>query len=114
MRAQVDVARSRQAELVLAYRKAILAALTDVETALAAGSRVSQQEVLLEQVREQATRALQLAEVRYREGVDDLLVMLDAQRTLFQAQNQLVQIRLARLQATLSLFKALGGGWLKN
>jgi multidrug efflux system outer membrane protein len=114
LRAQVDIARSRQTELVLAYRKAILAALTDVETALAAGSRVSQREVLLEQVRQQAARAMQLAEVRYREGADDLLVLLDAQRTLFQAQDQLVQIRLARLQATLSLFKALGGGWQKN
>jgi outer membrane protein, multidrug efflux system len=114
LRAEVDVARSRQSELVLVYRKAILAALTDVETALAAGSRLRQQEMLLEQLSQQAVRAMQLSEVRYREGADDLLVLLAAQRTLFQAQDQLVQIRLARLEATLSLFKALGGGWQKN
>ena len=60
---------------------------------------------------EQAQRALRLAEIRYREGADDLLTVLDAQRTLFQAQDQLAQTRLSRLQASLGLFKALGGGW---
>ena len=67
--------------------------------------------VLQEQVLEQARRALRLAEIRYREGVDDLLTVLDAQRTLFQAEDQLAQIRLSRLQAAIGLFKALGGGW---
>jgi outer membrane protein, multidrug efflux system len=64
-----------------------------------------------EQVVEQAQRSLRLAEIRYREGVDDLLTVLDAQRTLFQAEDQLAQIRLSRLQASIGLFKALGGGW---
>jgi NodT family efflux transporter outer membrane factor (OMF) lipoprotein len=111
LRAQVDVAASRERELVENYRKFILAALADVESALAAGSRGVDQEVLQEQVLVQARRALQLAEVRYREGADDLLTVLDAQRTLFQAEDQLAQIRLARLQASVGLFKALGGGW---
>lgn len=47
----------------------------------------------------------------YREGVDDLLTVLDAQRTLFQAEDQLAQVRLSRLQASIGLYKALGGGW---
>ena len=63
------------------------------------------------QVEERAREALRLAEVRYREGADDLLSVLDAQRTLFDAQDQLAQIRLARLEAAVSLYKALGGGW---
>jgi outer membrane protein TolC len=107
LRAQVDVAASRERELVENYRKSILAALADVESALAAGSRSVDQEVLQEQVLVQARRALQLAEVRYREGADDLLSVLDAQRTLFQAQDQLAQIRLSRLLASVGLFKAL-------
>jgi multidrug efflux system outer membrane protein len=114
LRAQVDVAGSRERELVLSYRKAILAALTDVENALAAGQRTADQELLIEQARQQAERALKIAEVRYREGADDLLVLLDAQRTLFQAQDQVAQIRLSRLQAALDLFKALGGGWERD
>jgi NodT family efflux transporter outer membrane factor (OMF) lipoprotein len=111
LRAQVDVAASRERELVENYRKFILAALADVESALAAGSRSADQEVLQEQVLVQARRALQLAEVRYREGADDLLTVLDAQRTLFQAEDQLAQIHLSRLLASVGLFKSLGGGW---
>ncbi len=111
LRGQVDVAASRERELVEAYRKAVLAALADVESALAAGGRTAAQELLQEQVVEQARVALRLAGIRYREGADDLLTILDAQRTLFQAQDQLAQIRLARLQASVGLFKALGGSW---
>lgn len=114
LRAQVDVATSRERELVMRYRKAILAALTDVESALAAGKRTADQELLADQSRQQAEQALKIAEVRYREGADDLLVLLDAQRTLFQAQDQVAQIRLARLQAVIDLFKALGGGWERD
>jgi multidrug efflux system outer membrane protein len=111
LRGQVDVAASRERELVESYRKSILAALADVEGALASSSRTADQELLQEQVLEQARRALRLAEIRYREGVDDLLTVLDAQRTLFQAEDQLAQVRLSRLQASIGLFKALGGGW---
>jgi len=111
LRGQVDVAASRERELIESYRKSILAALADVESALAASSRTADQEVLQQQILEQARRALRLAEIRYREGVDDLLTLLDAQRTLFQAEDQLQQIRLSRLQASIGLFKALGGGW---
>ena len=62
----------------------------------------------------QARLALRLAEIRYREGTDDLLTALDAQRTLFQAEDQLAQIRLSRLQASVGLFKALGAGGRKR
>ncbi len=111
LRAQVEVAASRERELVENYRRAVFSALADVESALAAGGRSAEQELLQQSIVEQARRALKLAEVRYREGADDLLTALDAQRTLFQAEDQLAQIRLARLQASLGLFKALGGGW---
>jgi len=110
-RAQVEVAESRQRELVESYRKAVYAALADVEGALAAAGRLAAQEQLQEQVVEQARVALRLAEVRYREGADDLLTLLDAQRTLFQAEDQRAQIRLSRLQASVGLYKALGGSW---
>ena len=111
LRAQVDVAASRERELVENYRKAVLAALADVESTLAAAGRTAEQELLQEKVVEQARLALRLAEIRYREGADDLLTALDAQRTLFQAEDQLAQIRLSRLQASVGLFKALGGAW---
>ena len=95
LRAQVDVAASRERELVENYRKFILAALADVESALAAGSRTRGAGSCCRN-RSWSRRgcALRLAEVRYREGADDLLTVLDAQRTLFQAEDQLAQIRL--------------------
>ena len=111
LRSQLDVSASMEREMVENYRKAILAGLADVESTLTASSRTAEQDVLQQQILEQARRSLRLAEVRYREGVDDLLVVLDAQRTLFQAEDQLAQIRLARLQASVGLYKALGGGW---
>ncbi|WP_417796800.1 TolC family protein [Stutzerimonas nitrititolerans] len=58
-----------------------------------------------------AERALQLAERRYRAGADDLLNLLDAQRTLYEAEDRSVQLRLARLQSRVALARALGGGW---
>jgi len=111
LRAQADAAASRERELLENYRKSILAALADVEVALASAGRGAEQEALQAQVVEQARVALRLAEIRYREGADDLLTVLDAQRTLFQAGDQLAQLRLARLQASIGLYKALGGGW---
>ena len=111
LRAQVEVASSFERELVESYRKSILAALADVESTLATSQRAAEQELLLEQIVRQGRLALRLAEIRYRQGADDLVVVLDAQRTLFQAEDQLAQLHLARLQASVSLFKALGGGW---
>jgi NodT family efflux transporter outer membrane factor (OMF) lipoprotein len=111
LRSQVAISESRERELVEGYRKAILTAFADVEQALVAVSRSAQREALQAQVQESARNALRLAEIRYREGADDLLTVLEAQRTLFQAQDQLAAIRLDRLAGTVGLYKALGGGW---
>ncbi len=109
--AEVDGAAARERELVEAYRRAILAAFADVENALVATSRNAQRESLQIEVQGEAREALRLAEVRYRAGAEDLLVVLDAQRTLFQAQDSVAQARLARLQSSVSMYRALGGGW---
>lgn len=111
LRAQRDIAESRERELVESYRSAILNALADVEDALAATARTAEQQAFQVAALEEARRALRLAEVRYREGADDLLSVLDAQRTLFSAEDQVALTRLARLQASISLYTALGGGW---
>jgi len=111
LRGQKAIAESRERELVETYRKAILSAFADVEEALAGTSRLGQQEQLQADVQAHAEESLRLAEVRYRAGADDLLTVLDAQRTLFAAQDQLAQVELSRLQAAVSLYKSLGGGW---
>jgi NodT family efflux transporter outer membrane factor (OMF) lipoprotein len=111
LRGQKAVAESRERELVQTYRKAILSAFADVEEALAGTTRLGQQEQLQTDVQTHAQESLRLAEIRYKAGADDLLTVLDAQRTLFAAQDQLAQIALSRLQAAVGLYKALGGGW---
>ena len=110
LRDQVESARSRQRELLEAYRRIILVALKEVEDALGNVERNRLQEASQREIVTESQRALRLAELRYREGASDLLSILDAQRTLFLAQDQLVQLRLARLGSAVDLYKALGGG----
>jgi len=108
---QRDQAQARQEELLANYRAAIMTAFGEVESGLDAiaglEARLSAQ---AEQVR-QAERAFELASSRYRAGAEDLLVLLDAQRTLYAAQDSLASLRQLRLQASVGLYKALGGGW---
>ena len=97
--------------MIADYRKTALSALDDVETALGSSASLAEQERhTLDQV-SSSTRAFKIAELQYREGVVDLLTLLQTQQTLFNAEDQLVQVKLARLQASVGLFRALGGGW---
>lgn len=111
LRNQVAVSESTRRQLVESYRSAIYTALKEVEDALGNAVRNRGQEQAQLAIRDEAQRSLRLAELRYREGADDLTTVLDAQRTLFSSLDQLAQLRLSRLTAALDLFKALGGGW---
>ncbi|MDR1228504.1 MAG: efflux transporter outer membrane subunit [Azoarcus sp.] len=111
LNALVDSARSRERELLETYRKVILTSLKEVEDALSNTARDANQEEAQIQILAEAERSLHLAELRYREGADDLLSVLEAQRTRFSVQDQLAQLRLARLTDAVDLYKALGGGW---
>ena len=111
LRTAVDEARSKERALLETYRKTILTSLKEVEDALSDTARDARQEEAQIQILAEAERSLRLAELRYREGADDLLTVLNAQRTRFSAQDQLAQLRLARLTDAVNLYKALGGGW---
>lgn len=111
LRAQKDVSAGKQIELVQTYRSAILSALSDVENALASIDSLRSQRQYLDDQRSQANAALALSQTQYRAGTSELLPVLDAQRTLFQAEDQATQTSLAQFQAAISLYKALGGGW---
>ena len=111
-RAQVGIEQSQRRILVETYANAVRTSLKEVDDALGNADRGARLEDAQRQTVEQAQRSLRLAEVRYREGAGDLLAVLDAQRSLFSAQDQLAQARLDRLTASIDLFKALGGGWM--
>jgi outer membrane protein TolC len=111
LKAQRDEVEARNVELLSAYRAAIVAALSDVENALGALHHLNEaRQYEIENV-QQSEQALEGAKLRYQAGSADFLTMLEAQRTLYTARDQLIQYKLARLKALVGLCKALGGGW---
>lgn len=108
---ELEQAKGRRLELLNAYRRTIVSAFADVERALIAVADTAERERLQRQVVESSRAAFNIAESRLREGTVDLITVLVTQQALFTAQDNQVQARLERLQAVLSLFQALGGGW---
>ena len=111
LQGQLDLAVGHQDEQLQLYRKAIINGFTDVDQALSAIQETTRREQLQRAVVASSRRAFDIAEIRLREGTVDLVTVLQTQQTLFQAQDLLAQVRLARLQAVVSLYQALGGGW---
>ncbi|NIF27280.1 efflux transporter outer membrane subunit [Pantoea sp. Tr-811] len=111
LRAAYALAEAEQDELLETYRSSILAGFADVEKALNAIHGVERQRSWQDQEVEQARLAFELAQQRYGAGAETLLSVLETQRTLYLAQDRQVQLRLARLQGSVALYKALGGGW---
>ena len=113
LQGQYDFAKGRQDELLQLYRKAVINGFADVERALIAVRLTAERERLQRDVVRSSRLAFTISEQRLREGAVDLVTVLNTQQTLFQAQDLLAQVRLLRLQAVVSLFQALGGGWQK-
>jgi multidrug efflux system outer membrane protein len=111
LRRERDIAVARKQELVQVYRATVIAALSEVDTALGQIRSLDEQRGLKTAELEQARQAYELAEIRYKSGAEDLMTVLDTQRALADVQNDMGILKLRRLQATVSLFKALGGGW---
>jgi outer membrane protein, multidrug efflux system len=108
---RVEVAESQNRQTLYAYESVILQAFREVEDALIdykkSGERRTSQ---LERVNAER-KVLQLAEVRYRGGIANYLEVLDAQRSLFEAELDWVESSRDQLVALVRLYKALGGGW---
>ena len=109
---QLELAQGKQFELVKVYCQTILSGFGDVEIALIAIAESLERERLQQLVVNSSREAFRLSEARLREGTIDLVTVLQTQQTLFTAEDNYSLARLARLQAVLSLFQALGGGWM--
>jgi multidrug efflux system outer membrane protein len=109
--AGLDTASAGRAIAVAQYEKAIQSAFREVADALAGRATLGEQ--LRAQRAQAQTEAVRfkLADLRYRNGVASYLDNLDAQRSLFAAQQAVVQTRLLQLQNQVTLYKTLGGGW---
>ncbi len=106
-----ELQKARQDELIQTYRKTVVSSFADVNNALVAIRQSNDRLRALSQVVASSRRAFELAEQRLLAGTADTTTVLNTQQTLFQAEDSLALARLARLQAVVSLYQALGGGW---
>ncbi|HEX3431564.1 MAG TPA: efflux transporter outer membrane subunit [Rhizomicrobium sp.] len=111
---QSDLAKAQQQGLIATYRKTVFTAFEGVENSLGQVGNFSEEENALQQEVTASANAFRISELQYREGIADLLSVLQAQQTLFTAENLLIQVKLSRLQASVGLYLALGGGWAEN
>ena len=111
LEAQQDAATARRDQAAFAYRRTALTAFKEVEDSLSAVQRNEEQVKALAAERVSQEHALVLATHRYREGYSPYLDQLDAQRGLLSAQLSLVQARTDHLNAIVTLYQSLGGGW---
>lgn len=111
LRAQVEQVSAQQVQTLETYRKTVQTAFREVSDALVAVQRNGDAEDAFTRARDASARALQLAQARYDGGYSPYLEVLTAQRTANDATVAWVQNRQARLNATVDLIKALGGGW---
>ena len=111
LQGQLDLQRGRYAETLHAYHKQILTAFSDVENALIAVQKNTERERLQQAAAGASRRAYDAAIKRLQEGTIDIVTLSTIQTTLFQNLDLVVQTRIARFQALVALYQALGGGW---
>jgi multidrug efflux system outer membrane protein len=112
LQGNLDLQKGLQDQLLQSYRKSVISAFTDIDKALVAVRQTALAERLEADVVSSSRRAFNLSEQQLRAGTINLVTLLQTQQTLFQAEDAVAQARLARLQAVVSLYQALGGGWL--
>jgi NodT family efflux transporter outer membrane factor (OMF) lipoprotein len=111
VKTRVEATRARADEARAQYDAVVLRALQETESALVTFDRSRARLGLLRQASEASERGAELARLRYESGIADFLQVLDAERTLLEAQDQLARGRTDAATAFVALYKALGGAW---
>jgi NodT family efflux transporter outer membrane factor (OMF) lipoprotein len=111
VREKVTVAAAAQSEAQANYDATVLRALEETQSAVVAYDRAHERVGILNQAVQSSTKALDLAQQRFEAGLTDLLQVLDAQRTLLDAENQLAVAHTEAGTALVALYKAAGGTW---
>lgn len=111
VKARVDAARARAAEAKAVYQRTLLNALGDAETALVSYRRARARLAQLAEAAAASERAAEFARLRFQGGIADFLQVLDAERTLLEAQDQLAAGRTAATTSLVDVYRALGGTW---
>jgi outer membrane protein, multidrug efflux system len=111
IRANIRVQNARQEQALAAYEQTVLTAFEDVENDLVAYADEQTRRRALEDAVTSSRKSLELANKLYANGLTDFLHVLDAERSLYQAQDALVQSDRTVSVNLVSLYKSLGGGW---
>ena len=106
-----DERRAFWDETVAQYRQTILVAFRETSDALVAQQTLAARRAALETQVRSLRAAVELANVRYREGRASYFEVIEAEQQLFPVEDQLAQVQQAQLVETVNLYKALGGGW---
>ena len=109
--ANLDVAKVNRDIAVAQYERAVQTAFREVADALAGRATLDEQARAQAAVTRAEETRFRLADLRYRNGAASYLDVLDAQRSLFSAQQAIVQVQAARVQNLVTLYRVLGGGW---
>jgi outer membrane protein, multidrug efflux system len=109
--ANLEVSKVNRDIAVAQYEKSIQTAFREVADALTSRTALADQVTALRAQQSSETARLKLVDARYKGGVSNSLELLDAQRSLFAVQQQVIQTQLLSWQTEVNLYKALGGGW---
>ncbi|MBC7939559.1 MAG: TolC family protein, partial [Chitinophagaceae bacterium] len=109
--ARVQATEARAARSLLVYEQTVLTALEETENALSGYTRSAQQAAELTTAAQSAQEAAAIARVRFAAGSIDQLSVLDAERQLLAARDQLAQVEVGTATALVDVYRALGGGW---
>lgn len=109
-RANLKVSEVDRDIAVALYEKTIQTAFREVADALAQRGTIDEQLAAQQSLTNATAESLKLSQARYDKGVDSYLTVLDSQRSLYGAQQNLIGVRLARLSNLVTLYKVLGGG----
>ncbi len=109
-RANLKVAETDREILVAQYEKAIQSAFREVADALAQRGTIDEQLAAQQSLTDSTSESFRLSQARFDRGVDGYLAVLDSQRSLYGAQQNLITVRLARLTNIVNIYKVLGGG----
>ena len=111
IRSNIKANMERQQQAITQYENAVLSALEDVENALVTYAKDLKNNKTLKAAVKAARSAAQLAEIQFSSGVSGFTDVLDAQRSLFSFEDQLIQNQGDTFSDLIRLYKALGGGW---
>ena len=111
IRQNIRVQNARQEQAAIRYEQTVLTSLEEVENALVACGKEQEHHQALVESESANLRAVELADQRYRSGLEDFLNVLETQRTLLAVQDGLARSERTEGQNLVRLYKALGGGW---